>query len=56
MMYKVPNRANMIAQFFRERQGFTNQVSDPLSQSVIEPFNIAGFIRFFAHCSMSLAR
>jgi hypothetical protein len=48
MMHKVPNRTDVIAQFLRERQGFMNQAPHSLSQSVVEPFNIAGFSRFFA--------
>lgn len=55
MMHKVPNCANMIAHFFRERQGFTNQTFGPLAQGVVESFNIASFTRFFAHRSMLLS-
>ena len=55
MMHKVPNCTNMVTQFLRERQGFTNQSPHSLPQRVVESLNITGFSRFFANGPMTLA-
>lgn len=56
MLHKVPDRADVIAQFLRERQGFPHQSSNSLPEGVIESFDGAGLARFLADCSMLLAR
>lgn len=49
MMHKIPNCTNVVTQLFGEGQGFANQTSYSLPNSVVESLNVTGFSGFFAN-------
>ena len=53
-MDKVPNGANMIGEFFRERQRLSDEPGNRLSEGAIKAFDMIGFPGFFTYSAMAL--
>ena len=46
----IPDSANMVFQFLRKGQCFSNQAGNPLSHRAIEAFDMVGLSGLFAYC------
>lgn len=53
MMKEVPNGTHMIGEIFRERQRFSDEPRDPLSEGAIKPFDVISLARFFTDGPMA---
>lgn len=53
-MDKVPNGSNVIAQFLGERERFTNQAPNSLTQGVVEPLSVTCQACFLTYCLIRL--
>ena len=47
-MDEQPDSTEMVSEFFGERQGFSDQPRDALTQGVVEAFDVVGLTTFFA--------
>lgn len=54
MMNKVPNSANMISQFLREGQGFSDQARNPLSEGTVKALDMIRLPGFLTNRSMAV--
>ena len=55
-MGKIPDRANLIVDFLRERQHLAHQTADPLAQGVIQSLTMARLTAILADWPMALRR
>ncbi len=56
IMNEIPDRANMISQFFGKGQGFTHETATGLTKGVVEAFNRGGSAGFLAHRAVTFGR
>jgi hypothetical protein len=52
-MNKVPNGTHVILQIFGERETLPNQTRNPLTQGIVESFNMISLTSLFANSTMT---
>ena len=54
-MYEIPDSAHMIGQFLGKGETLSDKSRKPLSEGIIESFDMIGLPGFFTDCSMTIS-